>query len=51
MNLPWPYRRIATEEAGGGIVGFVEYLFRKPTGSPADRGATPPRWGAGGWWC
>ena len=23
---------------------FVEYLFRKPTGSPADRGATPPRY-------
>ena len=22
----------------------MEYLFRKPTGSPADRGATPPRY-------
>ncbi len=22
----------------------VEYVFRKPTGSPADRGATPPRY-------
>ncbi len=30
--------------AGGGILGFVEYLFRKPTGSPVDRGAAPPRY-------
>jgi hypothetical protein len=28
----------------GGILIPVEYVFRKPTGSPADRGAAPPRY-------
>ena len=28
----------------GGILIPVEYVFRKPTGSPADRGASPPRY-------
>ena len=32
----WPAR--------AGILIPVEYVFRKPTGSPADRGAAPPRY-------